>query len=339
LERLPKENYLAIWNGRWGAERNPKNYRRDDDGAHPDNGEDAYEWWYYDASFDNGYHAVVTFHYRNTFLRPMIPTVQFMIYRPDGTQVARYEACGNDEISAGREFCDVRMGRNWVRDCGDGYELFMAIKDASVSLRFTNRVPGWKAATGYLYRDEASGRISGWVVPVPHGEVEGELRIGDETIPVKGTGYHDHNWGNYRFHETFHSWYWGRIHNESWTLVYGWVIPQDPTAPVVSPLLIARKGEIVLSTNMLRAELADPETDTRTGKQYMKSLRLDCDAKGVVLSLDVRTTRTIEFMRMPKAHPWDQYYYRFLADYNLNLEVDGVPSSASGEFLHELMIL
>jgi predicted secreted hydrolase len=339
LERQPRENYLAIWNGRRGSERNPGNYRREDDGAHPVSGEDAYEWWYFDASFDNGYHAVVTFHYRNVFLRPMIPTVQFMIYRPDGTQVARYEACGAGEIHAAREFCDVRMGRNWVRDCGDRYELFMAIRDASVNLRLRNRVPGWKAATGYLYRDETPGRVSGWVVPVPHGEVEGELRIGDEVIPVKGSGYHDHNWGNYRFHETFHSWYWGRIHNDAWTVVYGWVIPQDPEAPVVSPLLVARKDEIVLSTNMLRAELTDPETDGRTGKQFMKSLRLDCATEGVDLSLCVRTTRTIEFMRMPKALPWDQYYYRFLADYTLNLKVDGVPSSASGEFLHEMMIL
>ncbi len=50
-----------------------------------------YEWWYVDCSFDNGYHMVLTFHYRNHFMNPIIPTTQLMIYHPDGgKQTARF---------------------------------------------------------------------------------------------------------------------------------------------------------------------------------------------------------------------------------------------------------
>ena len=339
MDGCDKSNFPAIRSDGMGAERNPANFRRSDDAVHPDGAEDYYEWWYFDASFQNGYHIVVTFHYRNIFLRPMMPTIQFMIYRPDGSQVVRYAACSEDEIYAGREYCDVRMGGSWARDTGESYEISMAIKDSSVRLVFKPMVPGWKPGTGFLYHNEKEGKISGWVVPVPHGEVEGELRIGDEIIPVKGTGYHDHNWGNYRFHETFHSWYWGRIHNEKYTVVYGWVIPQDKNAPVVSPLLIARNGEIVLSTDLLQARLEDPVEDDRTKKEYAGSLTLACETEGVSFLLDVKTKRVIEFMRLPRAMPWDQFYYRFLADYRMTIGIDGRTDVAAGEFLHEMMIL
>ncbi len=334
-----KDKFLAIWDGGRGAERNPSNFQRSDDGVHPLADPDYYEWWYFDASFENQYHVVVTFHYRNIFLNPMMPTIQFMIYKPDGTPVIRYLACSPDEISAAQESCCVKMGNSRAEDKGGSYEIAMAIKDCSVNLTYRNIVPGWKPGSGYLYKDEESGKVSGWVVPVPHGEVEGELRIGDEVIPVRGTGYHDHNWGNYRFHETFDSWYWGRIHNEKYTVVYGWVIPNDPQAPVVSPLLIAEKGKIVLSTNMLGAKLEQPVKDARTGKEYAESLQLSCNAEGVDFSLSVKTSKVIEFMRLPRAMSWDQFYYRFLADYTMKVGRDGLSDSADGEFLHEMMIL
>ena len=42
----------------------------------------------------------------------------------------------------------------------------------------------------------AGGWVSGYIVPVMSGELDGAITVGGETIDLAGgTGYHDHNWG------------------------------------------------------------------------------------------------------------------------------------------------
>jgi hypothetical protein len=205
-----KKHYLAYWKGQRGAERNPLNYSRRDDGSHIfHNADEYYEWWYFDASFTNGHHTVITFHYRNLFLRPMAPTVQIFVYKPDGARVERYELVPDDRARANPDYCHVVMGENWIRDCGDRYELFLDIKGVGAHLTFTNLVPAWKPGQGFNYLNEEEGLTAGWVVPVPRAAVTGKLFLKGETLEVEGSGYHDHNWGNFPCHKVFKGWYWG----------------------------------------------------------------------------------------------------------------------------------
>lgn len=340
MEDKEKECYLASFNGKRGAERNPTNYQRRDDGNHIYKSDEYYEWWYLDASFDNGYHIVLTFHYMNGFLNPMAPSIQLMIYKPDGTQTARYVLCKPDEIYAGADYCDVRMGNNRLQDMGDGrYELFMVINGVGARLTFTNIVPGWKLGTGFNYKNEEIGWVAGWTVPVPHARVTGELYLKNETLQVNGVGYHDHNWGNYRCHKTFSGWYWGRIHHNLYSLDYSWVFPRSPEAPIFSPLMIAKGSEIVLSSTIMETKLEDLKKDEKTGKNYANRLIVTTDVLGVTMNLTIQTTRLVEYMQLPKATDWDQFYFRFLADYTLDLEIDGIKDRVSGEMLHEYMVL
>lgn len=340
MDEKEKRCYLASFNGERGAERNPNNYQRRDDGSHIYKSDEYYEWWYVDASFDNGYHMVVTFHYMNTFLKPIVPSLQIMIYKPDGTQTARYALCKPEEIYAGADWCDLRMGDSWLKDMGDGtYEMVVMINKVGARLTLKNCVPGWKLGSGFNYKNEETGWVAGWVVPVPHAEVTGELYLKDRTLQVTGAAYHDHNWGNYLFYKTFSGWYWGRIHSEDYTVDYAWVLPRDKDAPVFSPLLIARKGEIILSTNRLEAALEDMMHDDKIGQVYAKKMTVTADALGVKLKLIIETTRLVETMQLPKTTEWDQYYFRFLAHYSMDLDIDGNRDQVEGELLHEYMIL
>ncbi len=340
MEEIEKRNYLAAFDGVPGAERNPANYQRRDDASHIYTAGDYYEWWYVDCSFDNGYHMVLTFHYRNHFLDPIIPTTQLMIYHPDGKQTARFAMWKPEETYAGPDWCDLRMGDSWLRDLGGGtYELSMVIKGAGARLTLKNVVPGWKLGTGFLYKNEENGKVAGWVVPVPYAEVEGELFLKEGAIAVKGAAYHDHNWGNMRMHEFCSSWYWGRIHHGDYCLDYAWVMPRDPQAPIYSPLLIARGSEIVLSTNKIHTELGNMARDPRTGQEYAQSLVITTDNLGVKMRLAIDTTRLVETMQLPKAVEWDQFYFRFLGDYRMDIEIDGKKDTVRGEMLHEYMVL
>jgi hypothetical protein len=187
MDDREKRNYLAYFNGERGAERKPDGYRRRDDASHIyHNEKNYYEWWYLDASFDNGYHIVITYHYRNFFLPGMIPSLQFFVYKPDGKRIDRYALCKPEEISADPNYCDVRMGKSWVRDGGDHYRAVMDINGDGFDLVFRNTVPPWKPGSGYNFKNEETGMVAGWVVPIPSGSVEGVLKLKGETILVKG---------------------------------------------------------------------------------------------------------------------------------------------------------
>jgi predicted secreted hydrolase len=232
------------------------------------------------------------------------------------------------------------MGDSWLKDLGGGrYELSMIINGVGARLSLKSVVPGWKLGAGFNYKDEEAVKVAGWVVPVPYAEVEGELVLKEGTIPVKGAAYHDHNWGNMRMHEICSSWYWGRIHHGDYCLDYGWVFPRDPEAPIFAPLLIARGNEIVLSTNIMRTELGNMARDTKIGREYAKSLVITTDNLGVKMRLAIDTTRVVETMQLPKAAAWDQYYFRFLGDYRMDIEIDGKKDAVQGEMLHEYMVL
>ncbi len=342
MESIEKErrNYLAYFEGSRGAVRNPVNYQRRDDASHIFHNEKDYsEWWYFDASFSNGYHLVITYHYRNFFLPNMPPSLQFFLYLPDGTRIDRYELCKPEETYADPNYCDVKMGKSWVRDCGDHYRLVMDINEYGFDLVFRNTVPPWKPGTGFNYKNEESRRVAGWVVPMPAASVEGTITLKKEKITVEGYGYHDHNWGNFHTSDVFRGWYWGRVHTDRYAIDWGWVLPRDDRMPIVSPLLLARPGEIVLSTDMLEVTTEDFTVDEKLGQRYPRHLVVKTDTSGVKMKLAIRTTRVVEQMALPKVMPWDQYYFRFLADFTLDVEIDGEGGRARGEMLHEYVIM
>ncbi len=117
------------------------------------------------------------------------------------------------------------------------------------------------------------------------------------------------------------------------------MLPRDPEAPVFAPLLIARGNEIVLSTNIMHTELGNFTKDPKIGQEYANSLVLTTDNLGVKMKLAIDTTRLVETMQLPKAAAWDQYYFRFLGDYRMDIEIDGKTDTVQGELLHEFMVL
>lgn len=334
------ENYLAMFGGKLGAERNVSRYQSRDDASHiHHNAEEYYEWWYLDAAFDNGYHFVTTFHYRNAFLKPMVPSIQFFIYKPDGTKIERYDLIKPEEATAHPDYCDVRMGGSFIKDMGDHYEICLQIGSMGACLKLKTLSPSWKPGNGQLYLNPDTGTTFGWSVPVPNGAIEGELYLKDETIKVKGHGYHDHNWGNCFMHSLFENWYWGRIHDDKFCVDYGWVKPRDDKMPMVAPLLIATQKNVVLSTNKLEVDLQDIRKDEVFGREYANRLILTAEAQGVSMQIEIQTKRIAERLELPKAAEWDQHYYRFIAEYSMDLDIDGEKHSSGGDLLHEFVLL
>jgi hypothetical protein len=331
-------NYLSLYAGKRGWDRNPGDYAPADDGAHIQDSNEQWEWWYFDFSFDNGYKAVVTFHYHNMFLLPHVPTMQLFIYPPKAPPIVKMWAVRpGQENSASRDRCRVRMGDLLAEETDEGYHLVMDMGNLGLVLTVKNDLPGWKAGSGLLWTDGINQ--TGWVVPVPRGTVSGTLTLEGLPHPVSGTAYHDHNWGNFELEEHFWGWYWGRIFDPNFTLIYGWVIPKETGAPIVSPFLLGKDGKIILGTDQITVTIEESRRDEQFGWEIPQRLRLICHGEGIHVDGMLTTERIVETLRMPRGDEHFYHYYRFLATYQASIEIDGQKHEVAGETLHEFMLL
>lgn len=314
-------------------------YTDKDDAIHYYPNEKYYEWWYLDAQFDNGYSCVITFHYRLVFSEPHIPGVQLHIYAPDGKNAVTFKPFDPKDCFASEERCDVKIGSNFVRQEKDGtYKVFVRTRKAGAELTFKNILPGWKPDGSATLLDK-DGAVQGWCVPIPRGEVEGTLYIGDTPVKVKGhRGYHDHNWGNSNMHDYFKGWYWGRLYDEKYTVIYGWVYPMNPKDPMAAKLYIGQGNKPLLATQKYTLKENKIETDLDLKREYAKDLKLTCNDQGVEFNCQMITRNVVEKVDMSAAAQWPTFYWRFLAEYDASFKANGKTDKVKGETIHEYML-
>lgn len=313
-------------------------YQDKDDGLHPHKGDSYYEWWYFDARFDNGYSCVLTWHWRNAFLRPHIPTIQIFVYTPDGTRRVGMAAVKPEECRACEDRCDVQMGDSFCRRENGLYRVKMYAKGVGAELMFRNLLPGFKPASGFVYRSSVAEH--GHTIAIPRGVVEGNLYVDGQVIPVKGLGYHDHNWGSVNMYECFGGWYWGRLFDPTYTLIYAWMLPLKEAKPNPPFLYLAKDDRPVLATDKFQFIVEKTETDDITGKSTARDILIKSQGKGAIqFQCRLNTKRVVECGRLPQVTDWPQYNWRFLADYQAEIEINGVTDKVSGEAVHECLLL
>lgn len=137
----------------------------------------------------------------------------------------------------------------------------------------------------------AAGWITGYVVPVMSGRLEGELIVEDargeriDQVSLDGgTGYHDHNWG---FWQDV-TWQWGQVQHGDASFIYGRVFPPAEAAdPERLPGFVGAlgpDGPIGYATDVRISEVNDergrPQTITirGVGTAFDVTLRFDVDA-------------------------------------------------------------
>ncbi|MEW6529959.1 MAG: lipocalin-like domain-containing protein [Thermodesulfobacteriota bacterium] len=332
-------HFLTLFHGQRGWDREANTYERRDDGVHIEDSNDQWEWWYFDFSFGNGYKAAATLHYHNMMMLPHVPTMQLFIYPPDAPSKAKFWALRpGQENYAARDRCHVKMGNLSAEDTGDGYRLNLDMKDMGIDLTIRNVVPPWKAGSGVLWADSQTNLETGWIVAVPRGEVQGTLRVDGRTVDVEGLAYHDHNYGNGPMEKAFRGWYWGRLFDPTYTVVYGWVLPRDPSRPVVSPFMLAKDRKIVVSTDKMNLAVQESRVDDRYGFDMPMRLTIGCNGPGVRVDCQLVTKSVVETLALPRGNGFF-HYYRFLAEYRALVRVDDKEDAVEGETFHEAMYL
>ena len=324
------------------------------DGLHRYRGRNYFEWWYFDARFSDGHACVVSFLDPDIYrLTGKESQVLFNVYTPDGRGTHNFFNFPREMFHASEETCDVSLAGNTVRGDYPEWKIDLEHDGYAAHLTYRNSLPGWTLGSGeLLFGSLQYPRVFGWAVPQPRAEVTGTIAYPGAEVEVKGTGYHDHNWGNLVMPLYVSHWHWGRIYHEEVTVVFADVATRRRCGGVHIPLLLLGRGDR-LEMETCRAEwrYEDYRSDAGGTQVYPRRMYArfeERDVKGTIEfavreELEINDLLTHAGLPLPLreglaravAQPC---YYRFLSDYSISLDLRGERLEAEGETIQEYMI-
>jgi hypothetical protein len=209
---------------------------------------------------------------------------------------------------------DLTIGANSVRLDGLKYRIHLDLTGATGA-----RLRGdltLQASPGRLMPPlEISGSrgwVTGYVVPVMAGELDGTLDAGGEAMSLAGgSGYHDHNWGFWQGV----SWQWGQVQHDDLSFVYGRVFaPADAADSDRLPGFVGvlgPDGPLAYAT-----DVRITETDGPSGQPERIEIRARGSALDVTMRFDVASTVTTHATEGPLAN--DVSFLQLRGQYTVN---------------------
>lgn len=320
-----------------------------EDGLRTNPHKKSFEWWYFDANLDDGSTFVVTFFTKpaQSAAGPLKPQVGIVYTSPDGQRHEFNETYAASDFKASTEKCDVVMGPNTVVGDLKKYLLHLELPDIAGDVEFTRVAPSFSTTKDKDQKPEAFG----WFPSVPFGTVSATIRFQGQILKLKGTGYHDHNWGVMDMKDICDYWYWGRGSVGDYHMVFSVfylpkVLSKDP-----SSILYLAKGNDILIGESQQLELTYTDITPPVPKADHLPSKLtftftDADAKAVfTLSNPKMIEHADPFADEPKIKQFlvklfsKPLYVRYNADLELDLMLKGKKDHKTGKGLYEIMIL
>jgi len=324
-----------------------------EDGYRTAKQDDAFEWWYFDAKFDDDSTAVMVFTTKPLTKPkgPLTPSVLIISKGADGKRESHSAAIDPADFSAATDGCDVHMGPSWAKGDLRSYRLHAEAEGMVVDLEIARVGPSWRPGAAVSYFDEAKTKYFAWVVAVPYGSVKGTIIKDGTARQVQGSLYHDHNWGNATLGSTIDHWYWGRAHVGDFSLIF----TQMTTVKVFGhgglklPVFYLSKGDEILTDDGLPLRLeTSGEEQGPGGQTYPTSLDWHWETEEGTIVLALRNPRLLEDIDLAADFPgWvrplihlvaNPYYYDFDAELELSVDFKGVKEKVSGRAIFEKMM-
>jgi len=308
------------------------------------------EWWYFDARLDNGYTVVAFFRAKHE--RSGNTGVEITIYKPNDEKIQKVYDYKRSELKVSRELADIQIGKNFIKvDYSNEkfpiYEIFLDEGEFGLHLKYTAEVPGWMPGKGYTKFGELG--VFGWVVPLPKAKVDGTIKVHNETISVKGMGYHDHNWITLNMIKILNYWHWGRIYSENLTVVYAYIQSNKKMENYIIPvLMLAKNDKIILSTGEYVLKEKDFQYDDKVKNNYPLSLefelpnqnKITLKVESIIDSVNMLSefNPILRFLakNVLKLNPG---YFRLNSKFEINFDYNGNSFKEKGNTLHEMVIL
>lgn len=345
------------WNGRGREDDTLTTVLPRHNAAHPVPRNLSFEHWYFDATLDDGRTVIAFLNLRRPEEPAAVarPNVEILVYAPDGTRRQVRRRYPRARASASIVACDVRIGDNHAAaEFPEGglpvHHVHVSEDGITLDLTFVNEVPSWMPGGGETRFGNTE--VFGWCVGAPRAAVTGTVVVDGVRTSVRGRGYADHNWGFGDMTKVIDHWHWGRLYDDDYSLLFASVLTQERRGRHRSqPLMLARRGEIVMSTGLTELTEGPPVFDARAGRTRPEwialevpgrlSLRLDVEevvhAQDLLDDVPVARSRLVR----PLAHRLVGHpgYFRFLSSFELTVTGDGETDVRRGRTLHELVAL
>ncbi len=225
-----------------------------EDGIRTTGGKGTYEWWYFDAHLEDGSTAVIIFYTKHItkVKKRLSPLVTVSIVQADGTKLDRIITFDPKEFSAVKDSCNVQIGKNYFRGNLKNYTIHFEDEELNITATLDRETESWRPKTGILEFGNDRKDYFAWVVPVPKGQVKLNYTYKGNNYEGKGSGYHDHNWGNTSLIKLFNHWYWARAEVGPYSMIASEMIAEKKyNHESIIVLNIAKDGKTVIDNESL----------------------------------------------------------------------------------------
>ncbi|MDR1930909.1 MAG: hypothetical protein LBQ44_09830 [Treponema sp.] len=327
-----------------------------EDGTRTAGGEKgSYEWWYFDSHMDDGTTLVIVFYTKHMLSPegPPAPHVTISLVTAEGRPYAGSFEVPGAPFTASKEGCDVQIGPCYFRGklLEREYDIYFKNDKAEAAVHLTGSVPPWRPETGHLFFGERDQHFFAWLPSVPEGTVEAAITLEGKTTRHRGTGYHDHNWGNINMRILLNHWYWGRARIGEYRVISSYIYGEKKYGYNEFPIfMIAGENRIIADdASKLKFTASDEFIDEETHKPVFNRLVYDYNDGEVHYRVSYRRKKSIVNFKMideikgfvkflARLAGFDGAYHRFTGDAVLErFEGDRVAEKLESPAIWELM--
>jgi predicted secreted hydrolase len=292
----------------------PIDIQLEDDAFHGPKGLYSYEWWYFDATLDNGYSVQISIRSLNVVNRVFF-TTSLNVYKDGYTVSNSQNIYYKEEVSVSMIEPLVILDEKEImkgyidNDTGDWiYLLNLKMDDMSVNFTFVGETKGWKGRTP---------GVGWWGVILPRATVTGTLNLNGIEMDVSGIGYHDHNWHVTATAGVNYGWYWGKIYSSTYTITWADV---KLTRFSEKPFVIFNKkdgGYINIPPDSIKFTTAGVQFNN--GKFIPTSFRLIINYENIRFGIDMDVLGTHHFRRFGFINYWRYHLHCYGHGYDTTI--------------------
>lgn len=320
-----------------------------EDGMRTDPTKKSFEWWYFDANFSDGSTLVIVFFTKQAqdVNGPLKPHLQIIYTTPEGERIPFNQDFPPETFWASTGKCDVKMGENTVSGNLERYNIHLDLPEIAGDIEFKRVAPSYSTTE----HRNAKPVVFGWFPAIPYGTVTADLTHKNKKLTLKGTGYHDHNWGSMNMNDIIKYWYWGRgVAGDYYTVFSVMYLPKYLGGEQASIFYLARGDTLLVGeSNHLKLTKTDinpptpkanhlPHKLTFTESSYQEKVTFTLSHPKMIESTDPFTG--VSKFKMFLTHLFSKpAYVRYNSDLEMEIEINGKDTKVKGKGLYEIMIL
>lgn len=307
---------------------------------HPQPGQSGHmQWWYHDATFDNGYSASIVFH-----LTEEISMIEFDICDPDGKTYKLnpfFDAKKAIEESS-TEVYDIKLGDNRIHGTFPKYHMHFKEEDMACDLTWECTAQTfWEPPDGIYTGREMSPATPKYMAYIirPRCKVYGTLVLDGKEFQVNGEGYADHQWCSDLLMDMMLYWTWGKVYFPDYSIFF-WdaVLSPEMGHQRMKWLWVWKNDKLIEYKNdaNMYCVPSDFETDPESGIAYPKKcdLLIDEDRIQGIAKYSMKHMLYKTAVYPSNINGWQQYF-RFHADCDAKFNIEGDEVSIKYEEVYE----